>query len=345
MIRINGFMIRKIGFVLLCSLPAMAAISGIVTNGTTGKPQADTKITLYKFGQGGMEPVADTKTDPQGAFNFDQAPAAQGPSMLRVEIDNVTYNHIMPPGSPTTGLTLDVYNTSKQPGEAKVGKHMILFQPDGNGQMTVSETFLVENTGKTTWADPADGTLHFYLPEAAKGQVTVQATAPDGMAVPAPADKSSKPDVFAAKFECKPGETRFDVNYTVPYTAGQPYSGKIVSGDQNTYLVAPAGVQLEAANLQDMGVEPRTQSHIYGFAGAAYTVKLTGAVAAAPAAGSSDAAAPDTSDEPTLDVVLPHLMRSSRWYIMGITFGILLLGFVLLYRAPSGKETNERSRG
>jgi len=44
----------------------------------------------------------------------------------------------------------------------------------------------------------------------------------------------------------QPGETRFDLNYSVPYTAGTAYAGKIASPDENTYLVAPEGVTLEA---------------------------------------------------------------------------------------------------
>ena len=339
-------MMWKVGFVPLVSLSLLAAVTGTVTNRTTGQPAATATVTLYKFGQGGMEPVAEAKTDAQGAFTFNQTPGAQGPSMLRVEVDNVTYNHMMPPGTPTTGVAIDVYNASKQPGAAKVGKHMILFQPDGAGQMVVNETYLVENPGKTTWTDAANGTLHFYLPAAAGGKVDITGSAPDGVPVPVPTDKTSKPEVFQAKFECKPGETRFDLNYTVPYTPGQPYTGRIVSADENTYLVAPSGVELAGANLQDLGQEPRTQSHIYGLSAAAYNIKLTGAAAAPPAnAAGGDAASSDQQDgAPPLEVVMPRIYGKMP-YIVGFALGILALGFALLYRAPAGKENNERSRG
>jgi len=330
---------------ILAAAPLMAAVTGTVTNRTTGKPQAATTVTLYKFGQGGMEPVAETKTDAQGNFTINQDPDGRGPAMVRVEIDSVIYNHMMPPGSPTTGVMLSVYNASRQPGEAKAGKHMILFQPDGNGRMTVNETYLVENKGKTAWVDPVNGTLHFYLPADAKGQVEVNATAPDGMPVPVPVDKTSKPDVMMAKFECKPGETRFDLSYSVPYTAGEAYSGKIVSSDENTYLVAPNGVTLQGANLQDLGQEPRSQSHIFGLSGTAYSVKLSGAAAAAPAATSDAGAADQQSDSgPQIEAVMPRLYAKAK-YIVALALGILALGFALLYRAPVAKETNERGRG
>jgi hypothetical protein len=335
----GGQRMKILLFLSCLTLPVMANITGTVTNRTTGKPQAATTVTLYKFGQGGMEPVTSAKTDAQGNFAIDQEPSSQGPSMLRVEIDGVTYNHIMPPGSRAQGVIMDVYNASRQAGAIKVSKHMILFQP-GNGQLTVNETFLVENQGKTTWADPVNGTLHFYLPAAANGQVEVNGNAPDGMPVPVPTDKTAKPDVYQAKFEIKPGETRFDLNYTVPYTEGTAYAGKVASKDENTYLIAPAGITMEASDLQDLGQEPRTKARIYGLSGDSYSVKLSGTVAPAPAAddtGASDGA-------PQIEEVMPRLYRQGK-LIIGLAMGILALGFAVLYRASSAGEAHERGRG
>src|SRR5579872_6160015 len=140
----------KIGFVLLFGLPMMAAISGTVVNKTTGKPQAGAKVGIFKFGQGGMQPLTEVTADAQGNFNVDATPSAQGPTMVRVSVDDVTYNRLLPPGTPTTGVTVEVYNASKDPGPSKITRHMILLQPTG-GEMTVDETYVMENSGKTTW--------------------------------------------------------------------------------------------------------------------------------------------------------------------------------------------------
>jgi hypothetical protein len=325
----------RIGFVLLFCAPAFAAVTGTVVNQTTGQPQAAATVAFYKFGQGGMEQVDQAQTDAQGRFSFNREPEAQGPSMLRVEIDGVTYNRMMQPGEPATGIELPVYNASRQPGAARVSKHMILFQPSG-GRMMIEETYLFANSGKTTWCDPSAGTLRFYLPEAAQGNVEVRGTAPDGMAVPVPVEKTSRPDVYAAKFEIKPGETRFDLTYTVPYTEGAPYAGKVVTQDENSYLIAPNGVTLTGGNLTDLGPEPRTQAHIYGFSGKTYRVELTGAVA--PSAQNAEAAGGgDQQDSgPRIETIMPRLYTQGR-LILGLALGILALGFVLLYRrAPSG---------
>jgi hypothetical protein len=334
----GGQRMTKIAFLIpiLASMPLLAEVSGTVANRTTGQPQAGVTVTLYKFGQGGMEPVASTKTDAAGAFHMSQDAGGQGPSMVRVEVDHVVYNHMMPPGTPTTGIAMDVYNASKrQPADVKVSKHMLLFQP-GGGQMTVNETYLVDNNGKTTWFDPTAGTLPFYLPAAAAGKVDINATAPDGMPVPVPSDKGQGTDTYVTKFEIKPGETRIDLTYTVPYTEGAAYGGRVVTKDDNTYLIAPKGVTMQSPGLQDLGNEPRSGAHIYGLNTPSYIVKLTGAVDASASAqaadnpAAQDSAQPDSG--PQIEPIMPRIY-SRAGLILGLALGILGLGFALLYRA------------
>jgi hypothetical protein len=342
---------------LACVLPFLlahslsAAITGTVINRTTGAPEAAATVTLFKFGQGGMEPVTESKTGQQGEFTINQDPTGPGPAMLRVEIDQVNYNRILPPGTPTTGVTLDVFNATRKAGAVKVSKHMIVFEPSAGGTMGVNETFLIDNSSKTTWVDPVNGTLRFYVPAAAQGKVEANGAAPDGMAIPIPTGKTSAPEVYTAKFEIKPGETRIDVDYTVPYTAGAVYSGRIVSGDDNTYLVAPEGVTLAGTGLQDLGDEPRTHARIFGLNAAAYKIKLTGAAAPAAAAGpspnaSADASA-DSQDSGSRIEVIPPRVNAKAPLIIGLALAILALGFALLYRAqpPAAKESDERGRG
>jgi hypothetical protein len=328
---------RRIGFALLCCAPVFAAVTGTVVNRSTGQPASNVAVGFYNFGPGGMQPVDQVKTDGQGRFSINREPDASGPSMLRVEIDGVTYNHMMPPGSPSIGIEIPVFNASASPGAAKVSKHMIMFQPSG-GQMLITETFLVENAGKTAWFDPKNGTLRFYLPAAANGNVEVHGTAPDGMSVPVPSEKTARADVYAAKFEVKPGETRFDLTYAVPYTDGATYSGKVVTQDENSYLIAPAGVTLKGEKLSDLGQEPRTQAHIYGFSGTTYKVELTGSPAAAPSAAAEGGA--DTSESgPRIEQIMPRLYTQAGT-ILGLALAILALGFVLLYRrVPAGPKS------
>jgi hypothetical protein len=321
---------------VVAAAPAFAAITGTVVNRTTGQPQAGITVSLLRMGQNGPEPAGDVKADAQGKFSINQG--VQGPTLLRATIDGVTYNKVLVPGAPTDNVTLDIYGASKQAGDAKVSKHMILFQPSGQ-ELVVNEAYIVSNTGKTAWNDPPNGTLHFFVPEGAKESVNVSATPPGGQPLKQPAEKVGRSDVYKLNFAMRPGETRVDVDYKLAYSSGAPLSGKVVSGDESTYLIVPNGVTLEGDNLSDMGQEPRTKAHIFGLKGNSYEIKLAGAVAAQPAEA-SDSSGNDGS--PPVQQIMPRLYDKAK-LILAVAFGILTLGFVLLYRAPA-RETNERGR-
>jgi hypothetical protein len=91
---------------------ASAAIDGTVTNRTTGKPQPGATVTLYKITQNGPESLESVKSDAAGKFSIAQNPP--GPRLLQSAYDGVTYAHMLPPGTPSTGVALDVYNSSKK---------------------------------------------------------------------------------------------------------------------------------------------------------------------------------------------------------------------------------------
>jgi hypothetical protein len=323
---------------LLCA-PLFAQITGTVTNQTTGKPQSGATVALYKVAtRTGPELVDQAKSDAEGKFSINQTAQGPGPALIRTAFDGVTYNHMLPPGSPTTGLAIEVFNASKQPGGAKVEKHMILFEPAA-GQLAVSETFLFKNEGKTAWNDPDVGTLKFFLPSGA-GKPDARATAPGGMPLGAPIVKTARPDIFAVDFAIKPGDTRIDVAYTMPYTEGADLAGKVVSHDENTYLIVPNGITLKGDGLNDLGAEPRSQAHIFGLTGAAYRVQLTGEVAAAPAAAAGGDQGGEADDSgPRIEQIMPRV-NTKTVSILIVALGILALGFALLYRAsPVGQAS------
>jgi hypothetical protein len=164
------------------------------------------------------------------------------------------------------------------------------------------------------------------------------------MPIAATAGPTATANVFKVDFPVKPGETRFDIVYTVPYTEGADYEGKVVTKDENTYLIAPNGVTLDGAGLNDLGEEPRSQAHIYGLADSAYQIKLTGAPVAS---STADSGAGDQADNgPQIEQIMPRLYSQTVPIIL-LALAVLAVGFALLYRSktPAGQETNERGRG
>lgn len=310
---------------LLVAVSAFA-VDGTILNKTTGKPQAGAPVTLFKLGgASGMEQVDSATSDSQGKFNIKLD--AQGPVLVQAEYEGVTYSRMITPGTPLTGIDIDVFNSTKtQPEKAAVGQHMVLFEP-GDGAMTVTETVMWQNSGNVTFNNPATGTLQFYLPPEAKGQVRINCTPPGGLPLEREAEKTARANVFKIDFPIKPGDTRFDLVYQVPYTSPAEFSGKVLHKGGLTRLVAPAGVSLTGDNLKSEGQEPSTQASIFTLNAPDYKVKIegTGAVRAGAAATEEE------NQGPGIQQILPRIY-DRLYLVLGLSFAILAIGFYLFYR-------------
>lgn len=332
---------------------ALAAIDGTVINQTLGKPQAGATVTLYKLGQAGPEQIESVKSGADGKYHISQDVTGPGPRLVQAAYGDVTYNHILPPGSRSDNVTVDVYESSKKPGEAKVEQHAILFEPV-RGELMVSEWYIFTNKGKVTYNDVDGGTLRFFLPPAANGAVKVNATAPQGMPVPQAAEKTRTANVYKVAFAIKPGETRIDVTYHVPFNAPGTFAGKLLE-NAPTRLVVPNGVKLSGDGVQSLGQEPQTKAQIYDVKGPDYKVEIAGTGSLQQAEEASD---DSSGGGASFEEIPPRVYGNMKW-ILVLAFAILALGFILLYRAqvpaaveavakaapkPPAKEKNERRR-
>ena len=332
---------------------AFAAIDGTVINETLGKPQAGATVTLYKLGQAGPEQIESVKSGANGKFHIAQDAVGPGPRLVQAAYGDVTYNHILPPGSPSDNVTVEVYESSKKPGDAKIEQHAVLLEPV-RGQLMVSEWYIFSNKGKVTYNDVDGGTLHFFLPPAANGAVKVNATAPQGMPVPQAAEKTRTPNIYKVAFAIKPGETRIDVTYHVPFNAPGTFAGKILD-KAPTRLVVPNGVTLTGDGIQPLGQEPQTKAGIYDVKGPDFKLEIAGTGSLQQAAEASDDSGGGGA---TYEQIPPKVYGNMKW-ILVLAFAILTLGFILLFRARApataqataqpaskspAKEKNERRR-
>ena len=310
-----------------------AAVDGTVMNATTGKPQPNATVTLYKVGGNGPESIQSVKSSSDGKFLI--TADVEGPRLVQAAFDGAVYNHMIPPGAPASGVTINVYQSSTKPGAAHVEQHVMILEPDGKN-LTVTELFDFKNDGKVTYNDPADGTLHFWLPAAAQGKTEVNVLSPGSVPVRRAPQKTSDANVMKLDFPVLPGESRVDITYTMPFTTPGDFDVKTFYKGNATRLAAPPGVTLKAEGLQNVGQEPRSKATIYAIDGPAVTVQVDGVAVA------SDSN--DGGEKQTLMQVLPRLYQSAdpaggfatavlsvKWILLP-AFGILGLGFALLYR-------------
>jgi len=317
------------GLIAVC---AFGAVDGTVINMTKGQPQPGATVTLYKLGQSGMESLESVKSEAGGKFTIQQT--ISGPHLIQAAWDGVTYNHMLPPGRPTNGITVEVYDSSKSASSAQMTTHMILLEPDGTN-LNVNESLIFNNAGTISYNDPQAGTLRLFLPEAAGGKVRVNCTAPKGMPIERAAEKTSVAGVYKVDFPIKPGETRFDLTYALPLADGGSFTGRVVQAGGVTRVVAPQGVKLESPVLELLGQEPNTQASVYELKNKSYSivVKGTGSLRG-PESGGQD----EEETGQGIQKMKPFLY--DRFYqVLGLALLIMALGFLLLYRKAVPETT------
>jgi hypothetical protein len=317
---------------LLCIPPACAAVDGIVINGGAGKPAPNTLVTLVQPGMGGMRTLGTTKSDGAGRFKFDKSGEAGGPQLIQAIYDGVLYTHMIPPGSPTSGVHILVYDATKDAKIATVEQHAIFLQP-GAEEIDVAENILFKNDSKQTFNDPSNGTVRFYLPPAAGGKVSVTVNTLGGMPIQRSAEKASG-DIYKVDYPIKPGETLFTMNYSIPAADPKVYAGRIL-GEQSAVLIVPPGVSL-AGDVTEDGVETRFNAPKYRVAAGDFKITIQGSGSFTEPAANS-AAAGDDSGAPQLSESRPRIY--DRLYtVLGLALGILALGFVAMYRARTSDQ-------
>ena len=169
---------------LACASIAFAAVEGVVTNQTTGKPQGGATVTLIELGSG-MKNIGSVKSSADGKFSFPADMQAGTPYLLQAQYEGVNYNRMLPPGTPGTGVAVEVYDSASKVNGAEVSQDMFLLEPTGS-EMVVSERIVFTNSGKLTYQDPG-GTIKFFVPTGITSPVQVRVQGPQGMPITRPA--------------------------------------------------------------------------------------------------------------------------------------------------------------
>lgn len=321
----------KIAILLLLAIaPAFASVDGVIVNGTTGKPEPGTLVMLIQPTAQGMKTLGTTKSDGAGKFSFDNNDAS-GPRLIQAIFDGVQYNKMVPPGMPSNGIQLPVYASTSKAGTAKETQHFIVLQP-GEKEMTVSEGLLYQGAPDITYNDPVNGSVRFYVPPEATGTIAVTVNPAGGMPIQRPALKTKEPNVYKVDYPIHPGETRFDLNYTVPTTNPMIFTDKEIHPEAAANLVVPSGVMAKSDDLELAGTEPKTQASIYRIKNPSFKVEVIGTGELADASQSSG----EDNGQPQVQEVKPRIYDSMYW-ILGMSFAILGLGSVLLARNRATK--------
>ncbi|HEY6414532.1 MAG TPA: carboxypeptidase regulatory-like domain-containing protein [Edaphobacter sp.] len=210
------------------------SITGTVINKTTNKPAAGDDVVLIRLQQG-MQEASRTKTDAKGRFTLDVPD--KGIHLVRVTHDKANYFRPAPEG--TQSVEVEVYNAAPKvegiSGEADVMR--IQTDESGNG-LKVVENFFVKNESTPPRTQFSDRPFEFYLPQGAVVEGSA-ALGPGGMPVQASPVPLGDPNHYAFVFPIRPGETRFQITYRLPYGGNFKFSPRMVMPTDTIAVMMP----------------------------------------------------------------------------------------------------------
>jgi hypothetical protein len=229
---------------LLTSFAAAQTLTGLVKNATTSKPSAGDEVIVFRLGQGMVESDR-TKTDAMGRFSL-KLDNAQTPHLVRAVHEGVTYNRMAPPG--ITSVSVEVYDVAKKVEGIAVMADIMRIQ-SAKDQMTVTRDFGVQNTSNPPRAQMSDRNLEFYIPDGAH-VIANSGTAITEMGIPlksAPVPEHEK-NRYSFGFPLRPGVTRFEVTYRLPYGGSVNLDPKSIYPLEHFMVMMPKSMQFKAAS-------------------------------------------------------------------------------------------------
>ena len=219
-----------------CALSAFAAtpITGVVTNKTTGKPSAGDTVTLIRLAQG-MQEATHTTTDSHGHYTLEVPD--DGLHLVRVTHDLANYFRPAPAG--TTTVDLDVYSAAAKVKGVTSEAQVMRIESDASGTaLRVVENFFLKNDSKPPMTQFSKEPFDFWLPDGAVVEGAA-AQSPDGMPVrQAPVPLAEK-NHFTFLFPIRPGETRFQITYRLPYTGKFAFEPKLMMPTDTVAIMIP----------------------------------------------------------------------------------------------------------
>ena len=338
-------------FSISFSAPAQESaqtLTGTVTNGTTNKPATGDEVILINL-TNGMDVAGSTKADASGKFSF-KLTGPPGPHLIRAIHQGVTYHQIAPPG--TNSVDVNVYDVAPKVTGLSVTVDVLRFQTD-NGTLQGVRTFAVNNNSSPAKTQMNDHNFEFYLPANAKIE-QVEARAPNGQPITAQATPQAEKNRYAIVFPLRPGETQFQLAFTLPYSGKITIDPKPLYPSEHFVVVLPKTMQFSAANSSGFQLvkDPSQGDNLMEVARQAkpgqhldFTLQGTGTIVEPPEEGAA-AAPPEQQPAQGRDnrpggglgapIDAPDALQKYRWPIL-FGFAVLLAvgGWVVTKRQPA----------
>ncbi len=326
--------------VVACAAAAAAGtVTGVIHNGTSGNAVAPGVDVILIQLQGGMQPVATTKSDAKGQYKFDNPAIGQGPMLIRAVYHGVMFHQPLVPGHDTVDVT--VYDPSSDSKIVNVGSRVIVFQPNGD-KLVVGEEYSLQNQSQPPKAYFNEkGDFNFQIPEGSQLS-QVSSWGPSGMPVVQGTIDHGK-GKYAIAYAFQPGDNGVRFSYQIPYPSN--HADVRLSSDYSVgrvLLVAAPSVQINSPGFMPAGTEQGFNLYTRDSVpqGLPFDVSVSG-TAPPPQASQDQSQGQGNDQDPTVNSrvnesvqALPNRLDSLRWIIIGGFAALFALGVLMIWRKP-----------
>jgi hypothetical protein len=247
----RGTILTAAVLVALTTAAFAADVTGTVTNKTSNKPAAGDDVVLLALSQG-MNEAGRTKTDASGKFSFKNVDSSS-PFLVRVIHQGVTYHAQLPPGR--SSADVDVYDVAKKIDNLSATVQVMRIQGDSKA-LQVTELYAVNNASNPPKTLMADETFNIMLPDGAQIDGGEAVSGKNGMPVSSSPVPAKDKNHYFFIFPLRPGETRFQVTYHVPYNGEIALNEKVLYPMEHFVVMLPKAMQFSPGNpaqFQSMG--------------------------------------------------------------------------------------------
>jgi hypothetical protein len=334
---------------LLAFFAASAAaqtVSGVVTNGTTGKPAANVEVSLLTLANG-MSESGSTRTDAQGHYSMPMENTG-GPHLVRATYQGANYFTMVPPGMSQGNIS--IYEGAKKIDGISGTVDVMKLQSDGKTLQAI-ELWAVDNHSSPPRTLTADNSFEIALPDGAQiDEADVQS--PNGQPIQTMPVPLKTKNHYGFNFALKPGETRFQVAYHMPYSGAASISPKLLMPYEHFVVMVPTSMKLDLKNpsqFQPMTDQPGSTVQVARAAGpgtdVSFNISGTGTIpdnaqqtqGGQPAAGAQqDDSRPGGGLGPPIDA--PDALAKYRWPLLVVLLVVLFGVAYLALSRTSGQS-------
>jgi hypothetical protein len=278
-----------------------------------------------------MDEVTKTKTDSKGHYALN-VPDDGSQHLVRVSRQSVNYFKAAPPG--VTSVDVTVYDAATQVEGLVTDARVFHLQASG-GNMDVQELYILNNQSQPPRTKIGNQTFAITLPDGAQiGDASL--TNSGGMPVTVAAVPSGAKDRYAYDFAIKPGQTRFEVNYKVPYSGSHEFSLKPESPLSELGVLLPKSMKFNgvsggfAQDVDEAGLAVFFAKNLPANQEVKFSVSGEGLIPNETAGGNPGQPTSQSSSAP-----IPSSSGSTRevlWFIVGALVILIGGGAFLMWR-------------